>query len=73
MIYQEQNIVHTAKQSFLLVPAAAYKIFVIFAPQTRFLGKFLLHTKVSILRQNIYCVKKSENHEKTAYIVNLSC
>ena len=32
-------------------------IFVIFAPQTRFLRKFLLHTKVRKSRQNGYSVK----------------
>ena len=30
----------------------AYMIFVIFAPQTRFLGSFLLHTKVGKMQQN---------------------
>ena len=41
-----------------------YIIFVIFAPQTRRLTSFALHTKV-LLRQN------SVNHKKTAHIVNL--
>ena len=35
------------------VSVCAYMIFVIFAPQTRFLGLFLLHTKVRKMRQNV--------------------
>ena len=51
-----------------------YIIFVIFAPKTGMLSSLLVHTKVHKLRQTGYCVKpNSVNHEKTAFIVDLSC
>ena len=46
---------------------------VIFAPQTIFLGKCLLHTEVRESWQNRYFVKTAEIIKTTAFIVNVSC